>query len=84
MFNNWQEIEITENDVAVKESGKKLLDATERYFASNGAEKDSNDLSDQVGEFVAELLIAASNKRAHWTLRLWTRLKNVVRSGLRQ
>ena len=84
MFNSWQKIKITKKDTAVIEAEHKLLEATEKWIASNGAEREANALSDQARDFVAELLIAASNKRVHWTLRLWAWLKNCVGLGLRQ
>lgn len=84
MFDGWQKIEITEKDTAVIEAEHKLLEATEKWIASNGVDREANMLSDQARDFVAELLMAASNKRLHWTLRLWTWLKNLVSLGSRQ
>jgi hypothetical protein len=84
MFDSWQKIEITEKDTAVVEAGRKLLVMTEKYIASDGGVKEANELSDQAGNFVVELLMAAANKRVHWTLRLWAWLKDFIRSGLRQ
>lgn len=83
MFDSWQKIEITKKDTAVIEAEKLLLAATDRWIASDGAKSEAAELSNQAGLFVAELL-AAANKRVHWTLRLWAWLKNIFGLGLRQ